>query len=72
MASNLVMEKVGVVLGPTNNNSIILKIMYVEDSQNQDCLLGTPSDKTSPSNAGDEGSIPGQGAKIPHASWPKK
>ena len=25
MASNLVMEKVGVVLGPTNNNSIILK-----------------------------------------------
>ena len=54
------------------NNSIILKIMYVEDSQNQDCLLGTPSDKTSPSNAGDEGSIPGQGAKIPHASWPKK
>ena len=28
-------------------------------------------DKTSPNNAGDEGSIPGQGAKIPHASWPK-
>ena len=27
--------------------------------------------KTSPSNAGGEGSIPGQGAKIPHASWPK-
>ena len=26
--------------------------------------------KTLPSNAGD--SIPGQGARIPHASWPKK
>ena len=28
--------------------------------------------KTLPSNAGDVGLIPGQGAKIPHASWPKK
>ena len=27
--------------------------------------------KTSPSNAVGVGSIPGQGAKIPHASWPK-
>ena len=27
--------------------------------------------KTSPSNAGGGGSIPGQGAKIPHASQPK-
>ena len=27
--------------------------------------------KTSPSSAGGEGSIPGQGAKIPHASRPK-
>ena len=27
--------------------------------------------KTSPSNAGCAGSIPGQGAKIPHTSWPK-
>ena len=24
------------------------------------------------SNAGDEGSIPGQGTKIPHALWPKR
>ena len=24
-------------------------------------------DKTSPNNAGDEGSIPGQGTKVPHA-----
>ena len=27
--------------------------------------------KTLPSNAGGSGSIPGQGAKIPHALWPK-
>ena len=27
--------------------------------------------KNSPSNAGDAGSIPGQGAKIPHALWQK-
>ena len=27
--------------------------------------------KTSPSRAGDAGSTPGQGAKIPHASRPK-
>ena len=28
--------------------------------------------KTLPSNAEDVDLIPGQGAKIPHASWPKK
>ena len=33
---------------------------------------GGPVVKTSPSNAGSVGSIPGLGAKIPHASWPKK
>ena len=27
--------------------------------------------KNSPSNAGDAGSTPGQGAKIPHALWQK-
>ena len=35
----------------------------------------SPSDtvvRTPPSNAGGTGSIPGQEAKIPHASWPKK
>ena len=31
-----------------------------------------PMVKTSPSNAGGAGSIPGQGAKIPHALGPKK
>ena len=33
---------------------------------------GGPVVKTLPSNAGAMGSIPGQGAKIPHALWPKK
>ena len=33
--------------------------------------LGGPVVKTSPFNAGDAGLIPGQGAKIPHASWRK-
>ena len=32
---------------------------------------GGPVVKTSPSNAGGMGSIPGWGPKIPHASWPK-
>ena len=32
---------------------------------------GGPVVKTSPSNAGDAGSIPGRGAKILHARWPK-
>ena len=30
-----------------------------------------PVVKTLPSNAGGVDSIPGQGVKIPHASWPK-
>ena len=33
---------------------------------------GGPVVKTLPSNAGDVGSIPGHGAVIPCASWPKK
>ena len=32
---------------------------------------GCPVVKISPSNARGSGSIPGQGAKIPYASWPK-
>ena len=32
---------------------------------------GGPVAKTSPSNAGGMGSVPGQRAKIPHGSWPK-
>ena len=33
---------------------------------------GSPVVKILPSNAGGEGSLPGQEAKIPHALWPKK
>ena len=33
---------------------------------------GSPVVRTSPSNAGGAGSNPGQEAKIPHVSWPKK
>ena len=33
---------------------------------------GGPVVKTLPSSAGGAGSIPGGGARIPHASWPKK
>ena len=32
---------------------------------------GSPVVKTLPSNAGGVGSTPGQGAEIPHASWPR-
>ena len=32
---------------------------------------GDPVVKTSPSNAGDVGSVSGWGAKIPHALWSK-
>ena len=32
---------------------------------------GGPVVKTSPSKAGVVGSVPGWGAKIPHASWPE-
>ena len=35
-------------------------------------LLGSPVVKASPSNTGGASLIPGCGAKIPHASWPKK
>ena len=35
-------------------------------------FLGSPEVNSSSSNAEGTGSIPGRGAKIPHASWPKK
>ena len=43
----------------------------VKKTKHQEWLHGGPVVKTSPSNAGDVGSIPGGEAKIPHASWPK-
>ena len=41
----------------------------LKDTNFRDFPAG-PVVKTSPSNAEDEGSIAGWGAKIPHASWP--
>ena len=32
---------------------------------------GSPAVKTLPSHSAGAGSIPGQGARIPHTSWPK-
>ena len=49
-------------------NSIPGPVVYKSDFG--DFCRG-PVVKTSPSNAGGTGSIPGQGAKIPHASMPK-
>ena len=43
---------------------------YIKISPNRD-FPGSPVVKTLPSNAWGVGSIPGWGAKIPHASWPE-
>ena len=45
-----------------NKQNLKLKIQYHWD------FPGGPVVKNSPSNAGDTGSIPGQGTKIPHAT----
>ena len=47
------------------NKFLKLKKIIVRD------FPGGPVVKTLPSNAGGQGSIPGQGVKIPHTSWPK-
>ena len=47
-----------------NINKLILKFIWRD-------FPGSPVVNTSPSSAGGSGSIPGQGAKIPHASRPK-
>ena len=41
-------------------------------TQSTEDLPGGPVFKTSSSNAGATGLIPGQGARILHASWPEK
>ena len=43
----------------------------VRKTKYQEWLQDGPVVKTSPSNAGDVGSIPVWEAKSPHASWPK-
>ena len=48
------------------HHTIILKRKDVCD------FPGGPVVGTSPFTGGGVGSIPGQGAKIPHALWPKK
>ena len=45
--------------------------MPTKDKRSRD-FPGGPVIKTLPSNAGGVCLIPDQGAKIPHASWPKK
>ena len=45
----------------------LMKIHSIDNSRD---FSGGSVVKTSPSNAGGKGSIPGQGAKTPHASWP--
>ena len=52
-----------------SNKSVKLEI--ITSFKNRD-LPGGPVVKTSPSKAGDAGSVPDWGVKIPHASSPKK
>ena len=47
-------------------------ISLLKKWENHQDFPGGPVVKTSPSNAGGVGSIPGRGAKFPHASQPKK
>ena len=47
---------------------VISLLMLIDSKRN---FLGGPVVKISPSTAGGEGSIPGQGVKIPQASRPK-
>lgn len=44
----------------------------MELREQQGDFLGGPVVETLTSNARGEGLIPGWGAKLPHASWPKK
>ena len=53
-------------LFPSRQFDVVIKSMESWD------FPGNPVVKTSPSNAGGAGSIPGLGAKIPHALGPKK
>ena len=45
------------------------QIIYIKNMSR--VFPGGSGVKTSPSNAGGVGSIPGRGTKIPHAPWPK-
>lgn len=47
-------------------------VKFFKKKINVGSFPGSPVVRTLPSNAEDASSGPGQGAKIPHASWPKK
>ena len=57
---------------PTHYKAIILQLKMKKIKKERRAFPGSPGIKTLPSNPGTVGLIPGQGAKIPHASWPKK
>ena len=46
-------------------------LKYINIKRHSGDFPGSPVVRTSPSNAGGAGLIPGQGVKIPHASRPK-
>ena len=50
---------------------VVIISQYVCLSKHHGNVPGGPMVKTLPSNAREAGSIPGLGAKIPHASWSK-
>ena len=58
-------------LPPAMTNPTYNVVIYLLQFPSVGYFPGGPAVKTSPSNAGSTGSIPGWGAKIPHASWPK-
>ena len=47
-------------------------VLKYQQNYNLRDFPGGPVTKTSPSNAGGVGLVPGRGVKIPHASWAKK
>jgi len=59
-------------LNPLDQRIVIVLGYFIISCILKNILPGTSSVvKTSPSNAGATGLIPGQGGKISHASWPK-
>ena len=59
-----------------SETGLILKQVSIQRIKHQKATVpwdfpGSPVVETSPSNAGSEGLISGQRAKIPHALWPK-
>ena len=61
----------GYVLTRQNGWGELVSLATCVETLQRDFPRG-PVVKTSPSSVGGVGLIPGWGAKIPHASWPKK